>query len=528
MKFKIENLAYILFIIVNLPLLVNPGVFWDDWTLYNMSDEGIMSQFYGNGVVIFGYLHIFLKNLRASPLLYHFLTFSFQFISVALLFRIKDKFKMNNETSIFFQFTILIYAVLPVYDSKITMIVLPYTLCLSLFLFAFLFLMKYCENKKRIDFRILSLLFFFFSFFTNSLLVFYLIPVFLIIFLPFWQRVFSKNPILDYKIFVRKMMRQVLIHLDFFVLPFLFWLIRSLYLQPSQVYAAIGYNKLEVESLFEIPYRFVLSVYVFFVSLISLVKEAVQIPEVWGIFLIIALFSYNWFKDRDFSFIISWKILLWGLFVLGLGVFPYLMVNKIPGFGWNSPRHQLLMGFGLCVILMGLLFQLKSSNLKKTFFSLLLGCFVAFTFFLQFSYFKGYIKQTVLISYLETQNLSSDQSQTILYHDKTDNFTQKGSPSNFYELSGILKLNHPEEKIMLVKKDDFYRYEKSGFFKKLKPNFYSKNLSNYDITKPSLELEVIYSKKTLPTFPILKFYGDYLSGNKENWEKYFEFNLLKL
>ncbi len=528
MKGKIEILAYILFCIANLLLLINPGVFWDDWTLYNMEDKGIMSQFYGNGVVIFGYMHVFLKNLWASPLLYHTLTFFLQLLSVVLLFRIHGKFKMRKEMSLFFLFTILIYAALPIYDSKVTMIVLPYTLCLTLFLFAFLFLLKYCENKKRIGLRIFSLLFFFMSFFTNSLVFFYLIPIFLVFFFPYWKRFFSKNIILDYNIFVRKMLRQVLIHLDFFVLPFLFWVVRSLYFQPSQQYASIGYNKIEIESLLETPYRFVLFVYVFFVSLLPLVKEALQTPEVWGIFLIVALFTYKWFKERDFSFIISWKILLLGLFVLGVGVFPYLMVNKIPGFGWNSSRHQLLIGFGLCVILMGLLFQLKYSNLKKIIFSLLLGCFVAFTFFLHFSYFKGYIKHEVLNYYFESQNLSSDESQTILYHDKTNNFTQKGIPSNFYELSGILKLSHPEEKIMLIKKDQFYRFEKSGFFKKIKPHFNTYNLSNYHITKPSLELEMIYSKKTLPSFPILTFYGDYFGGNKDNWEKYFEFNLSKL
>ncbi len=487
-----------------------------------------MSQFYGNGGVTTGYLHIFLKSIWASPILYHVLTFILQLLSVFLLFRIHGKFRMRKKISLFFLFAILMYAVLPIYDSKVTMIVFPYTLRLTSFLAAFVFLLKYRENKKRIVFRFLSLVFFFFSFFTNSLLVFYLVPIYLVIFLPFWQSFFSKNKILDYKIFLRKMFRQVLVHLDFFVLPFLFWVIKSLYFQPSQQYAAIGYNKIEVESLLEIPYRFALFVYVFFVSLFPLVKEALQIPEIWGVFIIVALFTYNWFKQRDFSFIISWKILLWGLFVLVVGVFPYLMVNKIPGFGWNSSRHQLLIGFGLCVILMGLLFQLKSSNLKKIFFSLLSGGFVAFTFFLNFSYFKGYIKQEVLNDYFESQNLSSDQSQTILYQDKTDNFTQKGNPSNFYELSGILKLSHPEEKILLIKKDDFYRYEKSGSWKRRKPYFYSYNLSNYDITKPSLELKMIYSKKTLPSFPILTFYGDYLSGNKDNWKKYFEFNLSKL
>lgn len=528
MNTKIESFSYILYCVANILLLMNPGVFWDDWTLYNMDDRGIMSQFYGNGGITTGYLHIFLKNVWGSPMLYHVLTFILQLLSLFLLFRIHEKFKMRKKFSLFFLFTILIYAVLPVFDSKVTMIVFPYTLRLTSFLIAFVFLLKYFENRKRIDFRILSLLFFFFSFFTNSLLVFYLIPIFLVIFLPFWQRVFSENLISDYSIFVRKMIGQVLLHLDFFVLPFLFWLLRSLYFQPSQVYAAVGYNKIKVESILELPFRFVLSGYVFFVSLVPLIREALQVPEIWLIFLGVAVFINVWFKNQDFSFKISWKLLFWGLVVYGIGIFPYLMVNKIPGFGWNSARHQLLIGFGLCIIIMALLLKIKAPNLKKVFFSLLMGGFAAFTFFLHFSYFKGYIKQTVLMSYFESQNFSSDQSQTILYHDKTDNFTQKGNPSNFYELSGILKLSHPEEKIMLVKKDDFYRYEKSGFFKKLEPYFYSKNLSNYEITKPSLELEVIYSKKTLPTFPILKFYGDYLSGNKENWEEYFQFNLLKL
>ncbi len=518
---SIKKLTYILYFIGNFMMLTYPGIFWDDWTLYNMSEKGIMNQFYGNGLFIAGYLHIFLQKLIYPPLLYHLSTIILQLFSIFILFKIVDKYK--NKNSIFLYFAILIYSVLPLFDAKITMIVLPYTLCLTLFITATYFLIIF-KFERTFIFKILSLILFFISFFTTSLVFFYLIPLLLIIFYD------DLRYIIDHKIKKLKVVFNILIntlisHIDFILLPVIFWIVKILYFSPSFQYKESNYNEINLESFLEIPYRLIISIYLFFITLYPLLMELIQNLEFIILFIILSGFIFLKLGRLDLNFKSTKTKFLIGLLVCFIGLFPYILVGKYPTFTGYSSRHQLLLGFGISLLVVDLIFYISSKRLRNLILAMSLGLFVILNISIQFNYFKGFMKQAVVNDYLESQNLSRDFSQTILYKDNTSNFTHKGNPSNFYELSGILKLSHPDENIMLIKNEDFILYLQDGTFKKLTPYFFSYNLSNYNLVNPGLELEISYSKKPLPSFPLFVYYGDYLSGNKEKWMKYFEFNL---
>ncbi len=523
MQGKIERLTYLLYFLANFLMLINPGVYWDDWLLHNMNDRGILNQFYGNGVIPVGYMHIFLKNLWASPILYRFLTVLLELITLNALFRIINHTSINKEKSIFFALTVLVYAVFPFYDAKITMIVLPYTLCFTLFVLGSLFLIKY-RKEKRLFFRILSLLFFFISFFTNSLLFFYLLPVFFILFYDYWkiliERKFKRTgeliPLVGKRIFK---------YFDFFIIPFLFWIMRSLYFMPSMQYATISYNELSINSLLAIPYRIVKGAYVFAISLLPLLIDAIQNPEFLILILAISSGFIYWFSRNRLDFKISKNLLFWGLFVLFIGSFPYLLVNKFPSYIAYSTRHQLLQGFGFSLVFTGLVFLLPNINVRRIVIAISLSIFISFNIFIQFSYFKGFIKQQVLQDFFAEKIERRNFSKTFIYEDKTASFTLKGNPVAFYALNGILKKSDPVENTMIIRARDLEKLQSTGLYSKIEPYLFQYNLSNYKFSEPEYIIHTNFSEKALPNFQMVSFYGDYILGKGKKWNKYFSITI---
>ncbi len=97
----------------------------------------------------------------------------------------------------------------------------PYILCYTLFLLAVLLALRseYAKGKVHDGLRVGSLAVFFFSFYLNSLLVFF--PGFLLFLLVCAQR--------HSRVDLKKMLFPfVLCHLDFLLLPFLHWVVKEL------------------------------------------------------------------------------------------------------------------------------------------------------------------------------------------------------------------------------------------------------------------------------------------------------------
>ena len=65
-------------------IVLNSGIFWDDWTLYNVEKSLIISHFTDAGFPWTGYLHVFLLSLNNGILFYR-LTVLLSFLLSALL-----------------------------------------------------------------------------------------------------------------------------------------------------------------------------------------------------------------------------------------------------------------------------------------------------------------------------------------------------------------------------------------------------------------------------------------------------------
>ena len=337
-KFQISIITIVYFC-TNMLMLFNNGVFWDDWTLYNMDTEGITELFKGNGLWNsgIGYIHIALQKLPYPSLIYRSITFILGLFSAILFFTILKRTKIVSDfgtTAI-----TLFYIVLPFNAAKINMICLPYTICLAAFISALYFFILFLENRKII-YRLISLFLFFYSFTTNSLLMFYgIIPLILM---------YKEIP-RTLNIFIKKVFHNF----DFIVLPIVFWIFKTVYLVPSGEYLYQGYNTFNTWRLISYPKRLWSS---FYNSLFGIFDEVTQNASFFLfiiLIIIILLSKLKYPNTKNFNFpkinIHKHRHLIY-IIIFILGATPYILVGKPPSFEGYSTRHQLLIAFSLSFI----------------------------------------------------------------------------------------------------------------------------------------------------------------------------------
>ena len=161
-------------------MVLNNGVFWDDWAVFNQTPETLL-----------GYIRqrdgLFLRYLIHFPLLSDFgvaiiriIIFLSYLIATLLFYNILTYIKEIDGFSKLI--IVLIFALFPINQARIAISSGLYALCYVLFYLGFWLLAIYISTKKYY-LRVLSLLIFFISFNTVSLLVFYLIPLLFIFYI---------------------------------------------------------------------------------------------------------------------------------------------------------------------------------------------------------------------------------------------------------------------------------------------------------------------------------------------------------
>lgn len=201
-------------------LLIPNAIYWDDWTLYRIDSSVILGGFKQAGSMfnVGGYLHV--AMLAIGPWSYKALTFMLMLASGFLLNSIiKRHAGISTETRLFI---VLLFLVLPVNIARVALIDFPYTLCYFLFFAAWVLMERY---------RVAALALFFFSFNTNSLLVFYALPML--------DLLYRGGAFRSVKQFFSSLLRK----LDYIFVPLVYWYIKTVCYAPSGEYA--GYNSSE-------------------------------------------------------------------------------------------------------------------------------------------------------------------------------------------------------------------------------------------------------------------------------------------
>ena len=406
------------------------AIYWDDWTLYQVTSFEIMDLFRQGGSMfnLAGYMHNFLLSI--GPWFYRFLTFILMFSSGLILYFILLKNKYVNDCERFL--IVLLFCILPFYSARVALIDMGYTLCYFLFFFAWL------NIEKN---RLIALALFFLSFNTNSLLVFYA--------LPFLDSYLRSN---DYSWRFKSLIKFSFKKLDFLLLPFFYFFIKIYFYSPSGLYS--GYNQ---------SYNLVNLIYSPAVMIVNWLDF--NVPLLLTIFISFLVFLYlrlnqfnSYFKNNSSRYYI-----VFGALIFLLGAFPYWILGHSPVFtDWGS-RHQLLLPLGFSLTLVGLLPLFHAYSIRYL-IALIISLCLTSNIKLYSDYYFDWQKQKQLISLL---SLNSDirAADIIIFNDLTASVNAVSRIYRAYEWNGLMAQAFGDEKRMGFDLSDYKKFIEGSLFR---------------------------------------------------------------
>lgn len=435
-------------------ILINAGVWWDDWCLYNMNVEGIKEIFIGNGGFFMSPIHIFLQNISSnSPLVYRFLTFIIYFLtSVFLYFTLPY---LNIEGDLQFVLTAF-FTVLPINFARIYMICFPYSLGI-LFCFAELYFFTVAFYKKQILFRLLALICCILSFFFLAS-AFVFIPAY-IAFIIILNSINLKHSITKN---LYSILRQVLKYCDFIIITLLSWVFILVFIRPTGLYATGNYNSISLQAIIKSPIQIILSYIENIVKLTDFANSAPIIMIFIFIFILLLIIfnkkTYISLKNPVINLTYRKKNIKLSLFlILGLyffiaGAMAYVFVGKSPIFlSFPDSRFQTLMGIGITLSILGILIACLHESYLKYVFILLLSVFIT-----------GNIEKCLIFQGLHYRNLAFMQEisrQEIIANNKNflviDNIPFRDDNARFYTFQGMAKKIFGDERRFIITKSEY-------------------------------------------------------------------------
>lgn len=425
---------FFLYFIANGGILFIPNaIYWDDWVLYRTPPAIIMDTFsqLGSMFNFFGYLHVSL--LTIGPWIYKVLTFILMIGSAFLLDSRINRYKSINDETRFF--IVLLFLVLPFNIARVVLIDFPYTLCYFLFFLAWTLMSRS---------RILAIIIFFFSFNTNSLLVFYAIPFIDMLYINKDIDISDKWLGLTQKRIIDIFKKNI----DYISLPFVFFSIKVFLFKPYGLYA--GYNEsYSLKNIIKCPIfqaeDFLITIYQS-LSLLTCLTTVLLIAAVYLFFNLLLKSRVTPISRPQDS-----QLLKLGVVVLIFGLIPYWILGITPSFNEWSSRHQLLMPLGGALFLVGI-----ASFSKKNFLILssIVGISLSVNLFNFTNLFIDWQKQQQLIQLFSiTQEVKN--ANLIVIDDKTTNFNAIARKIRFYEWNGLLENAFGDESRFGISRLDF-------------------------------------------------------------------------
>ncbi len=486
-------------------IIFNDGIYHDDWVIFNQDSTSVKEFFKEIGFFLHwtAYFHNFLLSFKTGIFIERFLIFLSFLLAAFLFHNILKKIKEIDSNSRIF--ITLLFALFPVNFARIALCNIHHSLSYFMFFAGFWFV-TICLGSRKIIFRILALLFLFFSFSTNSFLVFYIIVIFYILYYE------KKNINSIYAFFLR-----IIKYTDFLLLPILFWIIKYLFFKPyGELYAE--YNILSITHIICSP---VASMLAFYSSFLEPITMSFSFNITALLFIILLGFVlYFIIKNRYYNNTTNvnesknFIFLLIGAGGFIIAVFPYITVGKIPMIGnWQS-RHQLLIPLGASFILyFGLRIIMKEFGLKYKIqvlvLSIIVVSFVTNNFINYLSYQKDWFKVLALIENLKTDNLIKENT-TFLWEDRTLGMNANNRVYREFEIHGIVRYALGSDTRFFADLKYFSDFEElKKYFERNKITIYHPlwNCSHYKLQRPQCIVYVNYGEEDLSIMKIIKLIG---------------------
>lgn len=411
-------------------LLLPHAVYWDDWVLYGASKDAILETFEQAGAMFNWAGHLHVSLLGAGVWTYKVLTFALMFLSGVLLHSILTRTGLLSRSSTFF--ATLLFLVLPFNLARIAAVDFPYTLCYFLF-----FAGWYLIDRNRL----LSLALFFLSFNTNSLLVFYALP--------------ALDALYRHGLLARRdnIPRYALRNLDFLVLPFVYYVIKTNFFSPYGMYE--GYNQ-SISLLFVPP-----AVAAQWADLTNFaVNPFLVLIFALLAFAILAIRASCDLDGERYTFSYSARTASVGLLALTLGALPYWVLGLVPTFVEWTSRHQLLLPLGGALLITAALDLMKNRS-RPLGYAVALGCCMAYGTETYYRFAIDWTKQTMLMKQLALEK-EVETASLIIVNDETENDNALGRNFRFYEWNGMLAETFGDQRRFVVRPEELDSYLKGA------------------------------------------------------------------
>ena len=436
-KYPITTII-VIYLLSNIFLLTNDGFFWDDWCM--TSDSALSSILAGVGSSYLYPIHHFLLNIFGnSTFIYHLILGLIEIFGFIFFYFCLKQLKVNNTLAFFMT---LLYSILPYNQAKVSIACFSYSVGVLFFIIA-LFLFIKLLNYNNLFFRILSLILFFAAYtLLPSLLVFSLTLFLYLLFIRFNFKIDKKSIYIFFKIVVK--------WIDFFILPFVFWIFRLIYLMPKGVYSNTGYRQVHLSNLFLSPVRLFV---VFSRNIMAL--PMITEPYFFPLIILLTLFFYILFRKCSILNLEKFRryFLFLGIFLFVGASISYVLVGLEPSFNNFNSRHQILLKIPALIFILFCISFIKSNKYKIIFISFILSISIVNTVDTQFKFQTSWLKQLSLQNYFK-KNKSLLAGNNILIIDNTKYYNEFNQQFAVYTYSGMFKRVYDTENTIAVNIED--------------------------------------------------------------------------
>lgn len=393
-------------------LLLVTGYWIDDWCVYDQPIDEIVNMFTETGTPFAVLSYIFNSYLPEDG--YKKIIFLLNYINVLFLYKILRNW-LKCEHNICFWICAL-YAVIPCFDARITLIMFNGTLNMFSFMLGLCILSEMLFVRKITAFgRIVMLFLFLYSFNIASFLIFYSLLLLMI---------YTKE----------KSLKSAWKYIDFILLPIAYWIFKNVFFPAHGAYA--GYNAI---SLWGLVKATLLLLPADGIMLLNLLKNYVMFAAVP---LVIGAFLYRYIKNephenielKGYEIVESERkrirLLLLGIWSLSMGLFTYLVVRGVPFIATSNfgGRDSMVVPMGAAIIFYVLIASIFKDKHRKIIFITMLLSGVCYFNFYYLAYQRDYYKN-VGFQYQLTEHPELKELSTMICEDSTSEVL---SMSRFY------------------------------------------------------------------------------------------------
>lgn len=507
----------LVYVLCNSFMIASPGVWWDDWTIYNADPNTLWNQFVvEGGQPIIGRFHYWaLQNIDKYyiPLLYHWISFFLGGVSLLVTWHILRRFRISEGA---FCGLILLIASTPLCSARISIACLFYPLTGVLFMLGVLFFLIYIDNNK-LAFRILA-----FVSFMIGLCIWLTSAVLIPVFVFFMAVYVQKKKISLNGLYVKQLLSTLVNWWEFCLIPIFILILRKLFFMPTGRYSDY---EITIEEWLRLPIEMIKGLYGCTVGYVKSILRFNFNDTIFIIAILFIIFICIYTIYKLFSTIETSKILFSSkrpyLFFLALILFfaaimPSSTMSSANMGGYTSRYYV------LAVVPFAIIILLILSYLQRHIFIYALGLIIGLNISInigdQLLFQKQWIKDNAIAEFFKKSQIS--KYDNILFFDNAKLLNAYNDQYRYYEYCGIYKTIRPDDQTHFMADSEWAKHVPENLSLIQQELINCKEAKNIDIFQKEIAIDVAKDIKINDVFYSLYLYyldNEELSKNSSSY-----------